>query len=39
LTQDEEFHTFIGDILTDILLNEESANEKIGNYDPEEFDI
>ncbi len=39
LTQDEEFHTFIGDILTDILLNQESENEKTGNYDSEEFDI
>jgi hypothetical protein len=39
LIQDKNFHTFIGDILTEILLNQERANEKIGNYDPEEFDI
>ncbi len=39
LTQDEKFHTFIGDVLTDILMNQESANEKIGNHDSEEFDI
>ena len=39
LIQDENFHTFIGDILTEILMNQERANEKIGNYDPEEFDI
>ena len=39
LIRDEEFHTFIGDILTDILLNQESANEKIGNDDSEEFVI
>ena len=39
LIQDENFHTFIGDILTDILLNQESANEKIRDNDSEEFDI
>ena len=39
LTQDEEFHTFIGDILTEILMNQAAANEKIRNYDSEEFDI
>lgn len=39
LTHDEEFHTFIGDILTDILMTQESANEKIRNNDSEELDI
>jgi hypothetical protein len=35
----EEFHNFIGDILTDILINQESANEATRNNHPEEFDI
>ena len=34
---DEEFHTFIGDILTDILMSNENNYEKIRNDDSEEF--
>ena len=37
LTIDEEFHTMIGDILTDILLKQ--SNETIRNHDTQEFDI
>ena len=37
LTNDQEFHTMIGDILTDILLKQ--SNETIRNHDPQEFDI
>jgi len=39
LIQDQEFHTFIGDILTEILMSQAAADEKTRNYDPEEFDI
>jgi len=39
LIQDQEFQTFIGDILTEILLSQAAANEKTRNYDSEEFDI
>jgi len=39
LTQDQEFQTYIGDILTEILLSQAAANEKTRNYDSEEFDI
>lgn len=37
LMQDEEFHDFIGDILTEILLAQQ--NEETREYNPEEFDI
>jgi len=37
LQNDEEFHTMIGDILTEILT--EKANEKTGNNYTEEFDF
>jgi len=37
LTTDQEFHTMIGDILTDILLTQ--SNETIRNDDIKEFDI
>jgi len=33
---DEEFHTFIGDILTDILMSQENRYEEIRNDDSEE---
>jgi hypothetical protein len=39
LIQDQEFQTFIGDILTDILMSQAEANEKIRDNDSEEFDI
>jgi hypothetical protein len=39
LMQDHEFQTFIGDILTDILMSQVEANEKARDYDSEEFDI
>jgi hypothetical protein len=39
LIENEEFHTLIGDILTDILMSQERANEKIRTYNFEEFDI
>ena len=39
LMRDEEFHNFIGEILTDIIINQESANEATRNDDSEEFDI
>lgn len=39
LMRDEEFHNYIGEILTEIIINQESANEKIRNNDSEEFDI
>jgi hypothetical protein len=37
LTIDQEFHTMIGDILTDILMKQ--SNETIINDDTKEFDI
>jgi hypothetical protein len=37
LTSDEEFHTMIGDILTDILMKQ--SNETIRDHDIKEFDI
>ena len=37
LTIDSEFHTMIGDILTDILLKQ--SNEKIRNDNPQELNI
>ena len=37
LTIDQEFHTMIGDILTDILMKQ--SNETIRNDDTKEFDI
>ena len=37
LTIDEKFSTMMGDILTEILMKQE--NEKIRNYDNQEFDI
>jgi len=37
LTIDQEFHTMIGDILTDILMKQ--SNETIRNNDTKEFDI
>lgn len=37
LQTDEEFHTMIGDILTEILM--EKADEETRNYNTEEFDI
>ena len=37
LTIDSEFHTMIGDILTDILMKQ--SNETIRNDDTKEFDI
>ena len=37
LTSDEEFHTMIGDILTDILMKQ--SNETIRDNDIKEFDI
>jgi len=39
LMEDKEFHNFIGDILTDILMGQAEANEKIRNNNSEEFDI
>ena len=36
---DEEFHTFIGDILTDILMSNENNYEKIRNNNSEEFAV
>ena len=39
LMRDEEFHNFIGEILTDIIINQESANEATRNNYFEEFDI
>jgi hypothetical protein len=39
LIQDAEFQNFIGDILTDILMSQAEANEKIRDNDSEEFDI
>ncbi len=39
LMQDNEFQTFIGDILTDILLSHAEANEKVRINNSEEFDI
>ena len=38
LTKDTEFHTIIGDILTEILLSK-AEHEKIRNDDIKEFDI
>jgi|688.fasta_scaffold2494583_1 hypothetical protein len=37
LTQDPEFHTLIGDILTEILTSKNYEAPR--DYDPEEFDI
>jgi hypothetical protein len=37
LMEDQEFHTMIGDILTEILLTQ--SNETIRNSDTQEFDI
>ena len=37
LQTDEEFHTMIGDILTEILM--EKADEETRNHNTEEFDI
>ena len=37
LTIDQEFHTMIGDILTEILLTQ--SNETIRDHDTKEFDI
>lgn len=34
---DEEFHNFIGDILTDILMSQQNHYEEIRNDDPKEF--
>jgi hypothetical protein len=39
LMKDDGFLNLIGDILTDILMNQRINNEKIGNYDSEEFNI
>jgi hypothetical protein len=39
LIKDDEFLNLIGDILTDILMNQRIKNEETGNYDSEEFDI
>jgi hypothetical protein len=39
LMRDEEFHNYIGEILTDIIINQESANEEIRNHNSEELDI
>jgi len=39
LIQNEEFHTLIGDILTEILMSQERANEEIRINNTEEFDI
>ena len=39
LMEDEEFHDFIGEILTEILISQAEANEKARNDDSEEFDI
>ena len=36
---DEEFHTFIGDILTDILMSQENHYEEIRNDDSEKFAV
>ena len=33
---DEEFHTYIGDILTDILMSQENQYEEIRNNNPKE---
>lgn len=37
LKKDENFHTMIGDILTEILM--ETDNEKTRNYNSQEFDL
>ena len=37
LMEDTEFHNFIGEILTEILLTQ--TTDETGNYNPEEFDI
>ena len=39
LMEDKEFHDFIGEILTDILISQAEANEKARDNDSEEFDI
>ena len=39
LMEDKEFHDFIGEILTDILMSQAEANEKARNDDSQEFDI
>jgi hypothetical protein len=39
LMKDDEFLNVIGDILTDILMNQRTKNEETRNYDSEEFDI
>ena len=36
---DEEFHNFIGDILTDILMSQQNHYEEIRNNDPKEFAV
>ena len=36
---DEEFHNFIGDILTDILMSQENHYEEIRNDDSEKFAV
>lgn len=38
LTNDSEFHTIMGDLLTKI-LSAQIQDEKTRNYNPEEFDI
>ena len=38
LQKDEEFHTMIGDILTELIINNR-YNEKIRTNDPEELDL
>ena len=39
LIVDEEFHNFIGDILTDILMSQQNHYEEIRNNDPKEFAV
>jgi hypothetical protein len=39
LIQDQEFQTFIGDILTEILMSQAAANEKTRNDDSEELSL
>ena len=36
---DAEFHNFIGDILTDILMSQQNHYEEIRNNDPKEFAV
>lgn len=39
LQSDENFVTILGDILTEIIINESVNNEQTRNFDSEEFDL